>query len=196
MSANFKTCMFGGFDRRDVIAFIEKTAKENREIIENLEKENEELTQNCSEMEQELQQLREESAKNVRQAQQASEMSEKLEQLTARLVELEKENDTLHYQAQEYMAMKDHIAEIEISAHRRTEEFRAAAIAQLREIIETQRAWCEQSRQQYVDLSGNFAEKLQQAQQIVSAVDTSAFDDMMTRLQSVDERLDQPEEQE
>ena len=28
MNANFKTCMFGGFDRGDVVNYIEKTAKE------------------------------------------------------------------------------------------------------------------------------------------------------------------------
>ena len=196
MSANFKTCMFGGFDRRDVIAFIEKTARENREIIDSLEKSNEELTQKCSEMEQELELLREESASNAQQAQQAAELSGKLENLTAQCEKLENENDTLRHQAQEYLAMKDHIAEIEISAHHRTEEFRAAAVAQLREILNAQRAWCDQTRQQYVDLSGSFAEKLQQAQQTVSSVDTGAFDDMKARLQSLDDRLDEPEEKE
>ena len=46
MSANFKTCLFGGFDREDVVNFIERTSRESRERIEALEKENEELV-NC-----------------------------------------------------------------------------------------------------------------------------------------------------
>ena len=40
MSTNFKTCMFGGFDRGDVINYIEKSAKEAKERIEALENEN------------------------------------------------------------------------------------------------------------------------------------------------------------
>ena len=196
MSANFKTCMFGGFDRRDVIAFIEKTARENHEVIDSLEKSNGELSQKCSDMEEELEQLREESADNARKAEQAADMSGKLEELSTRCEDLEKENDTLRSQAQEYLAMKDHIAEIEISAHRRTEEFRAAAVAQLREILNSQCAWCDETRQQFIDLSNSFSEKLQQAQQTVSSVNTGAFDDMKARLQTLDARLDEPETQE
>ena len=39
MDASFKTCLFGGFDREDVVKFIEKTAAENREQLETLEAE-------------------------------------------------------------------------------------------------------------------------------------------------------------
>ena len=46
MSTNFKTCMFGGFDRGDVINYIEKSAKEAKERIEALENENNELRSN------------------------------------------------------------------------------------------------------------------------------------------------------
>ena len=43
MSTNFKTCVFGGFDREDVINYIEKSAKESQERIEALESENAKL---------------------------------------------------------------------------------------------------------------------------------------------------------
>ena len=33
MTTNFKTCMFGGFDREDVIKFIEQFSKESQEKI-------------------------------------------------------------------------------------------------------------------------------------------------------------------
>ena len=39
MEASFKTCLFGGFDREDVVKFIEKTAAENQEQLETLEAE-------------------------------------------------------------------------------------------------------------------------------------------------------------
>ena len=43
MDASFKTCMFGGFDRQDVVAFIEKTAEEHRVETETLRAENDQL---------------------------------------------------------------------------------------------------------------------------------------------------------
>ena len=43
MSTSFKTSMFGGFDRSDVIAYIEKTGREHEERVAALEAENETL---------------------------------------------------------------------------------------------------------------------------------------------------------
>lgn len=36
MSANFRTRMFGGFDREDVVAYIGKITKENQAQVEEL----------------------------------------------------------------------------------------------------------------------------------------------------------------
>ena len=44
MSTSFKTSMFGGFDRSDVIAYIERTGREYEERVAALEAENKELT--------------------------------------------------------------------------------------------------------------------------------------------------------
>ena len=40
MSTSFKTSMFGGFDRSDVIAYIERTGREHEERVAALEAEN------------------------------------------------------------------------------------------------------------------------------------------------------------
>lgn len=194
MSANFKTCLFGGFDREDVISFIEKTSRESRERIEALQRENDSLQQMNQSMSGELQQMRQEYAANCQQAQQAQELSAKAEDLARRLAEVEAEAAALRAQAEEYQSLKEHIAEIEISAHRRTEEFRAAAVAQLRELIDTQRAWCIQAREQYAEISDQFAQKLHAAQQTVSAVDFSSFDNMQQQLQQLNDSFDQPQE--
>ncbi len=193
MSASFKTCLFGGFDRQDVVAFIEKTAKENRERIEALEEENASLQEQNETMETELRQIRKEYAEKTEMALKVPELSENLAKSEQKRKELEKENAVLRVQATEYLSIKDHIAEIEINAHRRTEEFRGAAIAQLREIMAAQRSWCEQTRQQYASLCQQFAEKLMQAQQTVASADFEAFDEMEARLQALDESLEQPE---
>ena len=74
--------------------------------------------------------------------------------------------DELQVQADEYAKIRDHIADIEISAHRRTEEFRAKAIEQLRQLTRQQETWCAQSRAKYAELNRQFCQKLALAQQI------------------------------
>ena len=164
MSANFKTCLFGGFDREDVVAFIEKTSRESSERIEALVQENEELQRKSQSMESELLLMREDYLVRSQQAERASALAEQVTALTAKLASLEEETAALRRQAAEYQSLRDRIADIEISAHRRTEEFRAAAVAQLREMIDEQNAWCEVAKARYSELSYQFASKLQQAQ--------------------------------
>ena len=141
MSANFKTCLFGGFDREDVVAFIEKSSRESRERIEALEQENQTLQQKNQSMEAELLLMRGEFKERSERAEQAQTLQNQLAELTEKLRQTEEEVAVLRQQAADYQSLKEHIADIEISAHRRTEEFRAAAIAQLRQMIEEQNTW-------------------------------------------------------
>ena len=190
MSTNFKTCLFGGFDREDVISFIEKTSRESSERIEALEKENETLQQSNQSMESELRLMREEFMENAQQAQRAAELAVQVEDLAQQLQQLQSEADSLRVQAAEYRALKDHIADIEINAHRRTEEFRAAAIAQLRETISQQYDWCQQAARQYVELSEQFSEKLLAAQRMIATPDMSGFERMQQELEQINASLD------
>ena len=57
MTTNFKTCMFGGFDREDVIKFIEQFSKESQEKIAALEQENASLKSGNEQMESALRTL-------------------------------------------------------------------------------------------------------------------------------------------
>ena len=192
MSANFKTCLFGGFDREDVVAFIEKTSRESSERIEALVQENEELQRKSQSMESELLLMREDYLARSQQAERAAALAEQVSALTAKLASLEEETDSLRRQAAEYQSLRDRIADIEISAHRRTEEFRAAAVAQLREMIAEQNAWCETAKARYSELSYQFATKLQQAQAAVSQLDLGDVEDIQRRLQELSSSFDAP----
>ena len=192
MSANFKTCLFGGFDREDVVAFIEKTSRESSERIEALVQENEELQRKSQSMESELLLMREDYLVRSQQAERASALAEQVTALTAKLASLEEETAALRRQAAEYQSLRDRIADIEISAHRRTEEFRAAAVAQLREMIDEQNAWCEAAKARYSELSYQFASKLQQAQAAVSQLDLGGVEDIQRRLQELRSSFDAP----
>lgn len=195
MSTNFKTCLFGGFDRQDVVAYIEKSSRESSERIEQLERENKTLQQKNQNMESELTLMRGQFKDSRDMADQAAALQEQVKVQAERLQALEKENEVLRVQAGEYQSLKDHIAEIEISAHRRTEEFRAAAIAQLRQLIAEQDAWCEQARSRYAELSGQFAQKLQAAQELVASPDMGGFDRMQWQLQELSRSFDPPAEE-
>ena len=191
MSTTFKTCLFGGFDREDVISYIEKTAKENQERIRELTDNGEALQRDNDAMRQELDALR-------KTAENAQSIAEKYETLRSRVDEvlqraetLEAENKELRQQAAEYQSLKDHIAEIEISAHRRTQEFRTAAIEQLHGLVGQQRTWFAQQRQQYVGLHEDVRNKLQAAQEALGALDLAGFDRMDQELDDLDRHLDE-----
>ena len=57
MSTSFKTSMFGGFDRSDVIAYIERTGREYEERVAALEAENEKQSQLLADYEPKVQYL-------------------------------------------------------------------------------------------------------------------------------------------
>lgn len=129
MSANFRTRMFGGFDREDVVAYIEKITKENQAQVE-------ELTSAADELRQQNDGLIRQLAVLHRQVKSCEDSHRENEVLTQQVQRLEEENraaqealrqtqarcDELQVQADEYAKIRDHIADIEISAHRRTED--------------------------------------------------------------------------
>ncbi len=62
--------------------------------------------------------------------------------------------------AGEYQSLKEHVADIEISAHRRTEEFRAKAMERLAQCIAQQRVWCRQRRSTYLTMNAALSQQL------------------------------------
>lgn len=198
MSANFRTRMFGGFDREDVVAYIEKITKENQAQVE-------ELTQSAEELRRQNDSLIRQLAALRRQVESCEDSHRENEALTGQVQRLEEENraaqealrqsrercDALQGQADEYAKIRDHIAEIEISAHHRTEEFRAQAIRRIHELVDRQRTWCSESSARYEQLLQRFGEKLQAAQDVLRETDLSGFEEMLTSLNQLDEELDQ-----
>jgi len=197
MSVNFRTRMFGGFDREDVVAYIEKITKENQAQMEELTRAGDDLRRQNGELGQQLAILR-------KQAESCQDSRREIETLTAQVQCLEAENrqlqeslhqtqehcDELQVQADEYAKIRDHIAEIEINAHRRTEEFRTQAIQRLHETVSRQRSWCGENSTNYKELLSRFIEKLQSARDILQETDLSGFDDMLRSLDELDEELD------
>ena len=189
MSENFKKCMFGGFDPEDVIAYIDRTAKENKARIATLTEQNEALTKSNQEMQVELTMLRQQFVDQENENRAAEKWQQEWQAAQEKLQQLEEEAAMLRTQAQEYRSLKDHIADIEISAHRRTEEFRRAAIAQMQEIVNKQRGWCEEMKTKYLAVTEQFSQKLQQAQQVLAEPAVSGFAEMDEGLQNLENSL-------
>lgn len=196
MSANFKTCMFGGFDREDVVSYIEKTAKETQEKLDTLESENTRLKADNERIEQALRTLHAQ-AKQMKQDEQDQEtLQQRLDEAQARAAELAvrcealvAENENLRASAKECVHLKEHIADIEINAHRRTEEFRAEAIEKLRAIIGQQRIWCQKQRGEYAFMSEAILQDIRRAEDVLENADYSGFDQMMEGLQQLEDTL-------
>ena len=190
METSFKTCLFGGFDREDVISYIRKTAEESQKKLEALMEETERLRVRCETAESELSALRARSAELEQQLADTEILRAEAERLRTEDETLRRENETLRGPAAQYQSLKDHIADIEISAHRRTEEFRAQTIQRIHELVAQQRAWCSENSVRYEKLLQSFGEKLQAARDVLRETDLSGFEEMLCSLDRLDEELD------
>lgn len=195
MDASFKTCLFGGFDREDVVKFIEKTAAENQEQLETLEAELNALRAQRDEAAAENKALRGLTEEDACLREENARLREQLAQAQASAEALRQEAEALRGPAAEYQSLKEHVADIEISAHRRTEEFRAKAMERLAQCIAQQRAWCSQRRSTYLSMNVSLLEQLRQAEQAVENADYTAFDSMISELQRLEDELKQPDAQ-
>lgn len=196
MSANFKTSMFGGFDREDVVSYIEKTAKETQEKLDALESENTRLKADNERIEEALRSLHAQTKQMKQEEQDQESLQRRLDEAQARAAELavrceslEAENESLRTSANECAHLKEHIADIEINAHRRTEEFRADAIEKLRAVIGQQRTWCQKQRGAYAFMSEAILQDIRRAEDVLENADYSGFDQMMADLQQLEDTL-------
>ena len=197
MSTNFRTRMFGGFDREDVIAYIGKITQENQAQVEELTRSGDELRRQNDELGQQLVILRRQvescedsHRENESLKQQVQRLEAENRELQEALRQSREHSDELQVQADEYAKIRDHIAEIEISAHRRTEEFRAQAIQRIHELVAQQRAWCSENSVRYEELLQSFGEKLQAARDVLRETDLSGVEEMLCSLDRLDEELD------
>ena len=190
MSESFKTCMFGGFNKQDVVNFIEQQSKVHQEELEALQRDNDLLKEAVQRMESERGEFLPKAQQQEESVARMEELEQQLAQLRAEMETLREENENLRGPAQEYENLKDHIAEIEINAHHRTEEFRAEVVRKMRDIINAQRAWCGEEKGRYSCINGEMLQKLHQATEMMEANDGAGFDRMLESLQQLENSLE------
>ena len=158
-----KSVAFGGFDKQDVISYIERTAAEAAaaqqallEEIEALNKELEEKEEACAQLRGQLDELKrsreetegrlaEESA--VRTA--LEPLKQEAEQLRCENAALRAENEKLQPEALAYAQLRANLGTIECDARKRAADMEAATQAQLRRTVD-------QFRKQYQVLMSTF----------------------------------------
>ena len=193
METSFKTCMFGGFDREDVISFIRKTAEETQEKLDALTAENQELAAQKQSAEAENAALRVQLQELTERLDDETALRCRVQELTEEAETLRRENASLREPAAQYQSLKEHIADIEISAHRRTEEFRGRAIAELTQLIGQQRQWCAQQRASYQQMAEDVLQQLRRAERHVEECDLENFDQLEESLRQLEESINSAE---
>lgn len=193
MDASFKTRLFGGFDREDVVTYIEKTAAENQTQLETLRAEVETLRKQRDEAASENEALRGLTEEDAKLREENARLQAQLAQAQAEASALRSECEALRGPALEYQSLKEHIAEIEISAHRRTEQFREEAVTRLRQLAARQREWCRTAQADYEQMNCQLLERLQQAEQTLRQPDMSSFRRMEEGLTALEKGLTAPE---
>lgn len=143
---SIKSVAFGGFDKQDVIHYIERTAQEAADVQKKLQGENDGLQERLTAAEQELAALRTQvealsAQRDALQAELARETAarqalEPLKPLEAEVARLTAEADALRPDAEAYAQFRERIGSIECEARKRAADLEAATAAQLQKTVD------------------------------------------------------------
>ncbi|MDY3282544.1 hypothetical protein [Dysosmobacter sp.] len=135
----FKSVAFGGFDKQDVAAYIEKISQEYTAQVQELERSRAALQEDSDTLRRQLETLRQKAAD---QEQQIAGLTAQVSQLTARAAELENADsraaelaaqvESLRPDAESYRQFRDRVGDIECDARRRAAELENTTKSQLR----------------------------------------------------------------
>ena len=152
MDHPFRSAALGGFNRQDVLDYLEKMSAENaqrqQELQQNLEAAEEErrqLAAKTAEQEEQLSILhreRDSLSQQLEQAQQALAASQDRDSLKARVAELEPE-------AAAYEAVKERTAGVELEAHCRAQNILDQANGQAKDLRRSMEQWMGRVEREY-----------------------------------------------
>lgn len=151
----FRSAVFGGFNRRDVLDYFERFARENKEQMDRLQAQLKRAEESNTACDAELKAALEERDCAVQAAQ------DELETARARVAELEREVAALQEkiarmepQARGYEILKDRVATVELDAHQKAQTTLDKARAQADGIRADTERWMGEFDAQYGRLRG------------------------------------------
>lgn len=177
----FRTAAFGGFQKQDVMDYLERSAREHAQKIAALQKElSEERTAKAGEEERSFAlegRISALEAENQRLAADLAERTDQLNQAQAELDEvrtlaaqLQEEMGRIRPSADAYEAVKDRTASIELEAHGRAQAIEKEGRAKAQKYQDQVRVWFIKTREAYDRLRADMTAIMDRATQELSQV--------------------------
>lgn len=143
---SFKSVAFGGFDKQDVIQYIQQSSEKAAEEQRELQEENDSLREANARLEEQLAALRQEAEKAAAERDRlqkaldgersARETLEPLRPLEEEAARLRAENAALKPDAKAYAQFRERLGSIECEARKRADDLEAAAYERMQKTVE------------------------------------------------------------
>ena len=159
MDNRFRSAALGGFNRKDVIDYVQRAAQEHEQAIEQLNARLAELNARLDEAnsraeqaQQAMEALTAERDECRRTAQETAARADMVPGLEAQVQTLREQVARLEPDAAAYTAIKERAAGMELEAHQRAQAIVDRAGAQSAEVREQTRQWVMQVRREYDEM--------------------------------------------
>ncbi len=170
MDHPFRSAAFGGFNRQDVLNYLERSARQAAEKQDELQKQVDALEETRTRQEAELARLRERTETLEREREELRSRLERsgddlsasraaggrkdaeLESARRELEELRSKVAALEPNASAYEGLKDRTAGVELDAHRRAQAIQEEAEAQAAELRRQMSQWLQKAEREYGSL--------------------------------------------
>ena len=166
---SFKSVAFGGFDKQDVVRYLEQASEKAAAVQRELEEENGNLRK------------------------QAEETAEELERLRAQVEELTAERDALKPDAESYARFRERLGAIECEARNRADDLEEEAAVQTRRTVEEFRSRYQQLMSAFESTAGHVNSELRKIEVTLSQL-PRALDQTGAELNELASRLEKKPE--
>ena len=170
MDNRFRSAAFGGFNRQDVMDYLERSVKEHNQALEQANaqltearSQADQLREQAAQAQEEARQAKEALERAVADEQTAREQSDLLDALRAENEQLRSRADRAQADAEAYAAIKERTASIELEAHRRAQAIVDEAQAQAEQVRRELGQWRERVERDYYGLRAQVGPTVTQA---------------------------------
>lgn len=203
---SFKSVAFGGFDKQDVVRYLEQSSEKAAAAQRELEAENETLRRQAEEQAEELERLRDrvdaltEERDRLRERLETESAAradlEPLRALKQDAARLAAERDALKPDAEAYARFRERLGSIECEARKRADDLEEAAAAQTRRTVGEFRSQYQKLVSAFESTAGHVNGELRKIEVMLSQL-PRALDQTGTELNELSARLEKkPEDKE
>lgn len=172
MEHQFRNAALGGFNKQDVLDYLELISRENREQLQGVQNELEQMREQCrtlaeqeSALKTQLAQLAQEKTNLIQSAakaqseleqarQHSADLQVKLDESAAERQKLQEQVEKLRPDAEAYAAVKERSAGVELDAHRRAQGVLDEAKAEAQQLRGQVQHWMGKVEEEYRALRG------------------------------------------